>query len=153
MAIPFEQKVIAVLFSLSLVLLTLHLIRKHRLREDYAFVWFGASLAIFAFSVFDRLNVFLAQLLGVTYPPTLMLVFGLLFCLVLLLSQAVMLSGQANRIRDLAQCVAMMECRIKQLEQAQAGAIQTKFPTIVIGHDTVEPAIDATVGEEESVHG
>ena len=33
MAIPFEQKVIAVLFSLALVLVTLQLIRTHRLRE------------------------------------------------------------------------------------------------------------------------
>lgn len=134
-------------------MLTLHLIRKHRLREDYAFVWFGASLAIFVFSVFDRLNVFLAQLLGVTYPPTLVLVFGLLFCIVLLLSQAVMLSGQANRIRDLAQCVAMLECRIKQLEQTQAGTIQTKFPTIVIQNDTAAPAVKSTTVDEESVHG
>ena len=123
------------LFSLSLVLVTLHLIRKHKLREEYALVWFGASLAIFTFSVFDRLNVFLAQFLGVSYPPTLILVFGLLFCLVLLLSQTVMLSAQANRTRDLAQCVGMLECRIKQLEQQRIASIATDFPRIAIQSD------------------
>ena len=132
MGIPFEQKVIAVLFSLSLVLLTLQLIRKHRLREEYALVWFGASLAIFVFSVFDGLNVFLARMLGVSYPPTLVLVFGLLFCIVLLLSQTVMLSTQANHVRDLAQNVAMLECRLRELEEQRSGAISADLPRIIV---------------------
>lgn len=97
--------------------MTLQLIRTRRLREEYALVWLGASLAIFIFSIFDRLNIFLAGALGVRYAPTLILVFGLLFCLVLLLSQTVLLSTQANRIRDLAQCIGMLECQIAELEQ------------------------------------
>ena len=132
MGIPFEQKVIAVLFSLSLVLLTLQLIRKHRLREEYALVWFGASLAIFVFSVFDGLNVFMARMLGVSYPPTLVLVFGLLFCIVLLLSQTVMLSTQANRIRDLAQTVAMLECRLRTVEEQRTTTLGAELPRIVM---------------------
>ena len=68
MAIPFEQKLIAVLFSLTLLLVTLQLIRKHRLREEYALVWFAASLAIFIFSVFDGLIRTIAAQFGVTDP-------------------------------------------------------------------------------------
>ena len=119
MAIPFEQKLIAVLFSLTLLLVTLQLIRKHKLREEYALIWFAASLAIFIFSVFDGLIRTIAAQFGVTYAPTLVLVFGLLFCIVLLLAQTVMLSTQANRIRDLAQFVAMLESRLDQLERQQ----------------------------------
>ena len=118
MPIPFEQKVIAVLFSLILLLVTLQLIRKHKLREEYALVWFGASLAVFIFSIFDRLDVALASLLGVSYAPTLVLVGGLLFCLVLLLAQTVMLSTQANRIRDLAQTIGLLECRMDELNKS-----------------------------------
>jgi hypothetical protein len=126
MPIPFEQKVIAVLFSLTLLLVTLQLIRKHKLREQYAFVWFGVSLMIFLFSVFDGLVVGLASLVAVAYAPTLILVMGLLFCLVILVSQTVLLSSQADKIRDLAQTVGLLEHRIGQLEQQKPA----KSPTI-----------------------
>ena len=143
MAIPFAQKLIAVLFSLTLLLVTLQLIRKHKLREEYALVWFGASLAIFVFSVFGGLIGRIAASFGVSYAPTLALVAGLLFCVVLLLAQTVMLSTQANRIRDLAQCVAMLESRVDQVERRQASTIERRLPTVTIHQDTmVQPEIE-----------
>jgi len=120
MPIPLEQKAVAVLFSLSLLLITLQLIRKHKLREQYALVWFAASLAIFLFSVFDRLLAYLSTLFAVKYAPTLIIVFGILFCVVLLLAQTVMLSVQANRIRDLAQTIGLLEWRLGQMENQSA---------------------------------
>ena len=146
MAIPFEQKLIAVLFSLTLLLVTLQLIRKHKLREEYALIWFAASLAIFIFSVFDGLSSAIAAQFGVTYAPTLILVFGLLFCVVLLLAQTVMLSTQANRIRDLAQFVAMLESRTDQLERQQKPQINGTLPTVTIHQDALKP--DTTEKEE-----
>lgn len=136
MAIPFAQKLIAVLFSLTLLLATLQLIRKHKLREEYALVWLGVSVAIFVFSIFGGLIGRIAASFGVTYAPTLALVAGLLFCVVLLLAQTVMLSSQANRIRDLAQYVAMLEARISQVERRQQPAIDRQLPTVTIAQDT-----------------
>lgn len=116
MPIPIEQKVIAILFSLTLLIVTLQLIRKHKLREQYALVWLAASLAIVLFSIFDQILADLAALLAVRYAPTLILVFGILFCVVLLLAQTGMLSVQANRIRDLAQTIGLLEWRLRQVE-------------------------------------
>jgi predicted AlkP superfamily phosphohydrolase/phosphomutase len=117
MRIPLEQQVIGILFSVILLVITLQLIRKHRLREEYSLVWLGASLAIFVFAVFDPLLALLARLFAVTYAPTLILVLGVLFCVVLLLSQSVTISAQANRIRDLAQTVGILEWRLRQVER------------------------------------
>lgn len=124
MTIPVEQKIIAVTFSLLLFAVILQLIRKHKLREEYALVWFAVSLAILVFSLFDRSLNYLASLVAVVYAPTLILVFGILFCLVLLLAQTVMLSTQANRLRDLAQSVGLLEWRLRQLESQQTGTWQ-----------------------------
>ncbi len=96
--------------------MTFQLIRKHKLREEYALIWFAASLAIFLLSIFDSIVAFLATIFAVKYAPTLILVFGILFCVVLLLAQTVMLSVQANRIRDLAQSVGLLEWRLRELE-------------------------------------
>lgn len=116
MRIPIEQQIIAVSFSLILLLVTIQLIRKHKLREEYALVWLAASGTIFVLTVFDRLVGVLAALFAVSYAPTLILVFGVLFCLVILLSQSVAISQQADRIRDLAQSHSLLEWRLRQLE-------------------------------------
>ncbi len=97
----------------------IQLIRRHRLREEYALVWLMAGVAIFVLSVFGGLVRLLASLVDVSYPPTLVLVVGLLFALVILLSQSVTISGQANRLRDLAQTVALLERRLRQVEQGE----------------------------------
>ncbi len=115
MPIPIEQRVTAIIFSLTLLLVIVQLIRKHRLREEYSLVWLAASLSILILSVFGGLTNLLASLFAVSYAPTLILVSGLLFALAVLLSQSVALSTQSNRVRDLAQNVALLEWQLREL--------------------------------------
>jgi len=115
--IPIEQRITAVIFSLVLLLVIIQLIRKHRLREEYSLVWLAASLGILFFSIFGGFATLLARLFAVSYPPTLFLVGGILFALVVLLSQSVVLSTQSNRVRDLTQHLALLEWKLHQLEK------------------------------------
>ncbi|MCC6168547.1 MAG: DUF2304 family protein [Caldilineaceae bacterium] len=134
MRIPIEQQLIGVAFSLILLVVTLQLVRKHRLREEYSLVWLAASFAIFIFALFAPLLSILARAFDVTYAPTLILVLGVLFCVVLLLSQSVTISAQANRIRDLAQAVGLLEWRLRQLERQPTAALsasETPAPAAV----------------------
>ena len=116
MAIPLIQRIVAVIISAGLLLLIVQLIRTRRLREEYALIWLAAGLTIFVLSVFGGLVNWLAGLLRVRYPPTLILVAGLLFALMILLLQSVAISTQADRLRDLAQYVALLEQRLAALE-------------------------------------
>jgi hypothetical protein len=109
---PLIQRIVAVLFSTGLLVLIVQLIRTRRLREEYALIWLAAGVTIFVLSVFSGLVNRLAGLLHVSYPPTLILVAGLLFALVILLLQSVAISTQADRLRDLAQYVALLELRL-----------------------------------------
>ncbi len=96
--------------------MTIQLIRKHKLREEYALLWLLATVAILVLSVFGSIVGALADFLNIAYSPTLPLVAGLLFALAVLLSQSVALSNQANQNRDLAQEMALMEFRLRELE-------------------------------------
>lgn len=122
MPIPVEQRVTAIVFSLLLLLVTVQLIRKHKLREEYALLWLTASVAIFILSVFGGLVNVLAASFDVSYAPTLILVLGLLFALVVLLSQSVVISSQADCIRDLTQDLALVEWRLRRLENDEETA-------------------------------
>ena len=96
--------------------MTVQLIRKHKLREEYALLWLIASISILILSLFGGIFGAMANLFNIAYSPTLPLVAGLLFALAVLLSQSVALSNQANQNRDLAQEMALMEFRLRQLE-------------------------------------
>ena len=156
MRIPIEQQVIAVIFGLTLLLVTIQLVRKHRLREEYALVWMGASIAIFILIVVEPLVGFLARLFAVTYAPTLILVFGILFCMVLLLSQTVTISFQANRIRDLAQAMGMLEWRLRHLERVMASHTAAPVPPAPVqAAPVLSQAMDAMtppVGQPNGQH-
>jgi hypothetical protein len=102
--------------SLLLLLVTIHLIRKHKLREEYALLWLIATVAILVLSLFGGIVDRLADFFNVSYSPTLPLVAGLFFALAVLLTQSVALSLQANQNRDLAQQMALLEFRLKELE-------------------------------------
>lgn len=115
-AIPLIQRLVAIAISLILLLVTIHLIRKHKLREQYALLWLIATVAILILSTFGGIVGALADLFNVSYSPTLALVAGLLFALMVLLTQSVALSNQADQSRDMAQQMALLEFRLKELE-------------------------------------
>jgi hypothetical protein len=147
MRIPVEQQILAVVFSLILLLVTVQLVRKHRLREEYALVWLGASLVIFVLTVFDPLVGFLAGLFAVSYAPTLIVVFGVLFCLIILLSQSVLISTQADRIRDLAQSVGLLEWRLHQLQRRESTEVATEA-----GHFPQNQFVDGSDSSNSATH-
>ncbi|MDX1415454.1 MAG: DUF2304 domain-containing protein [Candidatus Promineifilaceae bacterium] len=100
--------------------MTVQLIRKRKLREEYALLWLIATFSILILSIFGGIVGSLARFLNIAYSPTLPLVAGILFALVVLLSLSVALSNQANQNRDLAQEIALMEYRLRQLENQHA---------------------------------
>ena len=114
--IPLIQRLVAIVVSLLLLVVTIQLIRKHKLREEYALLWLLATGAIVILSVFGGIVGTLARFFNIAYSPTLPLVAGLLFALAVLLSQSVALSTQANNNRDLAQEMALLEFRLQKLE-------------------------------------
>jgi len=115
-AIPLIQRLVAIAVSLILLLVTIHLIRKHKLREQYALLWLIATVAILVLSTFGGIVDRLADLFNISYSPTLPLVAGLFFALAVLLTQSVALSNQADQSRDMAQQMALLEYRLKELE-------------------------------------
>ena len=138
MSIPMVQHLTAVLISLSLITITIQLIRKRRLREEYAFGWLGISIVMLLLSIFGGIATYLTSLFAMEYPLLLILSVGLLATMIILLNQSVILTTQANHIRDLAQTVAILEWRLRQYEKAQETAVtpSTITPPTPNGHTT-----------------
>lgn len=102
--------------SLLLVLVVLELVRRGHLKERYALLWLatsGCGLLVGLFpSIIVRLSLwFEFQYLTVVYA------LSFLFLLLLVLVFTVVISALSERSRVLAQEVALLDARIRELEK------------------------------------
>jgi hypothetical protein len=110
----FTTQILSTSIAVLLVLITWRLMHLRRLREEHSLLWLLAALVLLGLSIFKGTLAAVADLLGVGYPPSLLVSVGILFLVVIELSHAVTISRLANRNRDLAQEVAILRLLLEQ---------------------------------------
>jgi drug/metabolite transporter (DMT)-like permease len=92
----------------------LWLIYKDRLHTRHAVWWSGVALAVMGLGIFPHLVDWLAQRLGIAYPPILGITAAIGVILVKMLVQDLEHSRQERLLRRLIQRVAILEAELKQ---------------------------------------
>jgi hypothetical protein len=115
-------QIVAILGTLALLLVVLELVRRRRLLERYALVWLGSALALLALAVWKGLLGSISDAVGIFYPPAALFVIAFGFILVLLLHFSTAVSRLTDQSKVLAQRIALMEERQRELEQRLADA-------------------------------
>src|SRR3954463_3643349 len=115
-------QVVAILGTLALLLVVLELVRRRRLLERYALVWLGSALVLLALAVWKGLLGSISEAVGIFYPPAALFVIAFGFILVLLLHFSTAVSRLTDQSKVLAQRIALMEERQRDLEQQLAEA-------------------------------
>ena len=119
--ITFMQRAFPLAAAVLIFVVTVELIRRRKLREEYAMLWVLASVVLLAFAIFPRLLLYLSELLGVFYLTTVVLIaFSFLSLMVLHLS--VVASRSADDVRQIAQRLALLEERLERLAPPAGGA-------------------------------
>jgi hypothetical protein len=108
-------QIIAIVGSLLVMLIVFELIRRRRLREEYAFLWFGASIVLIAVSVWRESLEILAHWTGVAYPPSVLLLGMIVLGFFLTLHYSMSLSRLADQNKRLAQEVALLRDELEGL--------------------------------------
>jgi hypothetical protein len=108
---------IAVVVCLLLILGIVELIRRGRLREEYAFIWLASALAALALSIWRGAFDALARFLGIAYGPALLILVILFFGFVFLVHFSVIVSKLKDENKRLAQEMAILT---KQIEERKA---------------------------------
>jgi hypothetical protein len=99
-----------------LLLVVLELVRRRRLLERYALVWLASALILLALGVWKGLLGSIASAIGIVYPPSALFVIAFGFILVLLLHFSTAVSRLTDQSKVLAQRLALMEQRQRELE-------------------------------------
>jgi hypothetical protein len=122
--------VIAAVFGVLVLGFMLELLRRRQLREKYAILWLGVSVAVIVLAAFPSLLNWTADRLGVKDPPNLLT----FTAVVVLLLVAVHLSWEASRLeeetRTLAEEVGLLRMQVHSLgiERVAATPLQQSDP-------------------------
>ncbi len=102
--------------ALALLAIIFIFLKKGLMTVKYSLLWLGLSIVLVIFAAFPYVVYVLRDLLDVEMPVN--LVFLLMFCfvLVVLLSLSIAISQLAEKCRRLTQANAILEKRVRDLE-------------------------------------
>jgi hypothetical protein len=107
---------ISIAVCLILIAGIIELIRRGRLREEYAFVWLGSAIVLLALSIWRGAFDALARFLGIAYGPALLILVILFFGFVFLVHFSIVVSRLTSENKRLAQEIAMLTKLVEERE-------------------------------------
>ena len=116
-----KVQVVAILGSLLLLAAVIELVRRRTLREDYSLLWLLTGVVLVVLSFWRDLLELLARAVGIFYPPTALFVVAFGFVLLILLQFSLVISRLSAESIELAQQMAVLKWRLRQLEGSSDG--------------------------------
>lgn len=105
--------IISVLFFL---MMTIHYLTKHKLNLKYSLTWLGACAVMLILSIFPSLVEKIGLLVGIKTVTSTVFVFAGMFMLIIIFTLTMIVSHMNNRIYKLTQSLAILEKRVRELE-------------------------------------
>ena len=102
--------------GLALLIGIVELIRKRRLREEYALLWIAASISVVVLALSRPLLWAVAAAVGVYYPPMVLPLIAGFFGMLLAIHFSLVISRLSSENRLLAQDVALMKLELAELK-------------------------------------
>jgi hypothetical protein len=112
-------QLVAIAGAVLLLLTVLELVRRRRLLERYALLWLLSALVLLGLAVWRNALTKVAETVGIAYPPNALFFIAFGFTLVLLLHFSAAVSRLADQTRVLAQRQALLEDRLRRIEQGE----------------------------------
>lgn len=110
-----RQKVAAIAFSVTLLVVVVELVRRRKLREEYSVLWIVTAIGLLLLAWQYRLLTVFQQLFGIVEPQFALFFGALLFLVLIALQFSVRLSKLTYRNKFLTQRVALLHQEIEEL--------------------------------------
>lgn len=103
--------------SIGLLLFIIYLMKKGKLEVKYSIIWLAFSIVMIIFSCFPYIVLVLSDISRIINPVNFIFLTQIIFILLILLSVSAVISGFSKKIKQLAQANAILEKRVRELEQ------------------------------------
>jgi hypothetical protein len=108
--------ILGIVASLVTLGIVLEMLRRRRLRERHAIWWIIASLLALVAGVFPALLAQVSHLLGVAIPTNLVFFVSIAILVLVCLQHSSELTQLESKTRKLAERVALLDLRLRELE-------------------------------------
>jgi len=105
------------IIGVLVILYVFRKIRRNQFSIELSLLWMSAGFAILILAVFPKMLDALSVFLGVHYPPSMLFLLSTFFLLYVIFRQEQMISHMQERLKELAQKMALLEKRIRQQEK------------------------------------
>jgi hypothetical protein len=96
----------------------LELVRRRKLTEEHSLIWIAGALALLVLSVWRNLLDVTARIVGVYYPPTLLLLALIGFVFVVSLYFSVVISRQRQDIERIVEELALLDAEVRRMRES-----------------------------------
>lgn len=116
-----SANVLGLAAAIIVVVTLFEMLRRHRLREKYALIWFVLAMGSLVFAAVPSLLYGLSDLLNVQVPSNLIFFIASLLLLAMSLQHSFEIGKLEERTRTLAEEVALLRLRLDATESADRG--------------------------------
>lgn len=103
-----KQQLFAIIISFMVFIITIDLVRKKRLREEYSLLWLCTSLCMIVLIFRYDWLLFLTRLIGAVLPTTTLFLGSILFLIIIAVQFSIKISRLSNQVKDLVQENALL---------------------------------------------
>jgi hypothetical protein len=93
-------------------------VQKHMMSEGESILWMIGAICILILAIFPNIIIFLANAVGISYAPSLLFFLTSAFLLIFSFRNSQQLSILAEKNKELIQFNALLEKRVRALENA-----------------------------------
>ena len=116
----FKQKIFAILASSVLILLIAVLIKRRKLREEYALLWLFTGIGMLILVIGYPILVWLSKLIGAVAPTTTLFLFALLFIILISIHFSVKFTRLSDQMQSVITELAFLRKELEDLNKGKS---------------------------------
>jgi len=110
-------KILTIVTGLILILYVIKLMVNKKMTESQSVLWLLIGAAAIILGLFPSIVTYIADLLGVWYPPTIMFLIAYIGLLFIVLKNTTTISVQSNQINELFMQIALLNTENEKLKE------------------------------------
>jgi hypothetical protein len=114
-------QIISIVGSVALFIFIVELVRRRKLKVQYAILWLAAAAAVLVLSLDREALEWFARLAGVYYAPAALFMIAILFGILLFIHFSIVISRLSSEHTVLAQRIALLESMLEQPQGKEKG--------------------------------
>ena len=113
-----ENRIVGLVICIGLLLVTVDLMRRRKLTEQYAVIWIMTELTLLILIVFDPVSLAIMRLIGATNMASTLFLLGFVLVLGVLLDLSAKGAELSDKLRSVNQELGLLREQVERLERS-----------------------------------